>query len=192
MRIPTKALQDYPWLVRLILWAQKRKYGVSLSPALLLGRAPAILYGVQVLYRALDRKGSPIEPSLRSLLNIRVAQINHCSFCIDASSGLLRRQGISLEKISALPGFEESPLFAERERAALAYAEAMTYPDRGVTDEVFERVRRCFDEQAAVELTAVIGYQNMSSKFNAALGVPPQGFCRLPATMQNKEELPSA
>jgi hypothetical protein len=50
-----------------------------------------------------------------------------------------------------------------------------------VTDDLFARLKRQFDDDAIVELTALIAFQNLSSKFNAALDVPPQGFCRLPA-----------
>jgi alkylhydroperoxidase family enzyme len=63
---------------------------------------------------------------------------------------------------------------------ALEYADAITLSDLEVTDDVMARVKQQFDDDAIVELTALIAFQNMSSKFNAALDVPPQGFCRLP------------
>jgi alkylhydroperoxidase family enzyme len=72
-------------------------------------------------------------------------------------------------------------MFSEREKAALAYAETATRSDRRVDEELIVRLRRHFDDQAIVELAALIAYQNMSSKFNAALGIPAHGFCALPA-----------
>jgi alkylhydroperoxidase family enzyme len=56
----------------------------------------------------------------------------------------------------------------------------MTRSDLGVDDALFARLKDHFDDDAIIELTAIIAYQNMSSKFNAALGVPAQGFCRTP------------
>ena len=84
--------------------------------------------------------------------------------------------GISDEKILALDGYATSPLYDERERAALEYADAITLSDRDVEDDLFERVRGFFDEDATVELTAVIAWENSSSKFNRALRVPSQGL----------------
>lgn len=80
-------------------------------------------------------------------------------------------------KLAALEGFESSSLFTEREKAALAYAQAATDLRTQVDDACRARLRAHFDEQAIVELTALVAFQNMSSKFNAALGVPAQGFC---------------
>lgn len=79
--------------------------------------------------------------------------------------------------LAALPGFGSSPLFSERERAALAYAEAATDPAKRVDEACFARLRAHFDEQAILELTALVAFQNLSSKFNAALAVPAQGLC---------------
>ena len=84
--------------------------------------------------------------------------------------------GISDEKILALAEYATSPLYDEGERTALEYADAMTLSDRDVDDDLFERVRSFFDDDAVVELTAVIAWENSSSKFNRALRVPSQGL----------------
>ncbi len=84
--------------------------------------------------------------------------------------------GVSNEKILALGDYATSTLYDERERTALEYADAMTLSDRDVQDELFVRVRRFFDDDAVVELTAVIAWENSSSKFNRALRVPSQGL----------------
>ena len=84
--------------------------------------------------------------------------------------------GVSDEKILALDEYATSPLYDEVERTVLEYADAITLSDRDVGDELFERLRRFFDEDAVVELTAVIAWENSSSKFNRALRVPSQGL----------------
>ena len=82
--------------------------------------------------------------------------------------------GVSDEKIMALPEYATSPLYNEAERLALEYADCMTITGREVTDELFARVRAVYDDDAIVELTAIIAWENASSKFNRALRVPSQ------------------
>lgn len=181
MRIEPKPLGAYPWYLRPFFWNQRRKYGAVLDSALLWARAPRLFLGVAFLYGMIDRKSSPLEPALRSLVTVRVSQINGCSFCVDLNSATLLARGAGSDKLDALAGWRESPLFDERERAALDYADAMTRSDREVEDEVFQRLSAHFDDDAIVELTGLIAFQNLSTKFNTALAVPAQGFCRRPA-----------
>ena len=84
--------------------------------------------------------------------------------------------GVSDEKILALDEYATSPLYEEKERVALEYAERMTITDQDADDELFSRLRGFFDEDALVELTAAIAWENSSSKFNRALRVPAQGL----------------
>ena len=86
--------------------------------------------------------------------------------------------GVSDEKILALDEYATSPLYEEKERVALEYAERMTNTDQDVDDELFSRLRRFFDEDALVELTAAIAWENSSSKFNRALRVSSQQLWR--------------
>jgi alkylhydroperoxidase family enzyme len=84
--------------------------------------------------------------------------------------------GVSEAKILALDEYAASPLYDEKERVALEYADAITLSNRDVSDELFSRVRRFFDDDALVELTAVTAWENSSSKFNRALRVVSQGL----------------
>jgi AhpD family alkylhydroperoxidase len=167
----------FPWYVRLIFALQRRKYGTELESARLWGRLPRSFLALTLLYRTLDRDDSPIEPGLRALILVRIAQINWCTFCVDLNSAAALERAVAPEKLAALESFESSPLFSEREKAALGYVEAMTDPARRVDDARFARLRAHFSEEQALEITALAAFQNLSSKFNAALGVPAQGFC---------------
>ncbi|MEE9560785.1 MAG: carboxymuconolactone decarboxylase family protein [Acidiferrobacterales bacterium] len=167
----------FPWYMRLFFWNQKRRYGAVLEPARLWGRTPKVFIALALLYGALDRRSSPIEPALRSLLTVRVSQINWCAFCVDINSATLLKRGVDRAKLAELANFEASPLFSEAEKAALAYSEAVTYTECQPTARHYERLREHFDDNAIIELTALVAFQNLSSKFNAALGVAPQGFC---------------
>ena len=96
---------------------------------------------------------------------------------INASRGM--HEGAGEDKIRAIDQAATSPLFDEVERAAIAYAEAMTITGQRVPDELFARVRKHFSEAQIVELTAAVALENFRSKFNVALGIEAQGFCVL-------------
>jgi alkylhydroperoxidase family enzyme len=87
--------------------------------------------------------------------------------------------GASEAKIAEVTNAASSELFSEGERAAIEFAEAMTFSDRRVSDELFARVRSHFSEAQVVELTAAVALENFRSKFNVALGIEAQGFCVL-------------
>lgn len=179
--ITVKPLTDYPWWIRLFFWKQKHTYGRVLVPGMLWARSPWVFAAVALFYGALDRRSSPLRPDLRSLITVRVSQINHCAFCVDINSATLEKRGVSAAKIQQLSRWRVSSLFSPEERLALEYAEAMTIARPGVSAELRQRLLRVWDEDFIVELTGLIAFQNLSSKFNAALDVPPQGFCTLPA-----------
>ena len=177
--VDTPEAFPYPWYMRMVFMLQRRRYGRELEPVRLWGRIPGAYPAMAAMYRTLDRRRSRIEAGLRSLIQVLVSRINWCEFCVDLNSHLGLERGIASEKFQALLEFEHSPLFSEREKAALHYAQAVT---RGNPPDPanLSRLRENFDDQAIVELAALIAYQNMSSKFNAALGIPAHGFCSLP------------
>ena len=180
MRISPKPLGANPWYPRPFFWNRRRKYGVVLDAALLWARTPRVFLGVAFLYGMIDRKSSPLEPVLRSLVTVRVSQLNGCRFCVVLNSATLLKRGVAIDKVAALADWRGSNLFDQRERAALEYADAVTLRSGEIEQDLIERVKDHFDDDGVVELTALIAIQNMSSKFNSALGVPPQGFCRIP------------
>jgi len=181
MRVSTKPIKSYPWILRPFFWNQKRKYGEVLLPGMLWGRVPRLFMAVAILFGVLDRKSSPLSPTLRSLVTVRVSQINWCRFCVDINSMVLAKRTGSMGKVEQLENWRTSELFDDKERAVLDYAEAITYSDRQVTDEMVTKLKEYFDENAIVELTGLVAFQNLSSKFNSALEVPSQGFCTIPA-----------
>lgn len=180
MRISPRSVRDCPWYLRPFFWNQKRKYGSALDASQMWARVPRLFLAIAHLYGALDRASSPLSPALRSLVTVRVSQLNGCPFCIDLNSYTLMKRGVPQEKVAELGAWRESEQFSEVERLALDFAEAMTLSDLKVEDAVFAGLKRHFDEDGLVELTALIAFQNLSSKFNAALDIPPQGFCTMP------------
>jgi AhpD family alkylhydroperoxidase len=126
----------------------------------------------------LERRSSPLSPVLRSLVMVRVSQINRCAFCVDMNSATLAKRGVSEDKILAVAEWRRTDLFAPDERLALEYAEVTSL--NKVDDDLRLRMKESWDDDTIVELTGLIAYQNLSAKFNSALDVPAQGFCRMP------------
>lgn len=179
MRIDLPKSKKVAWYIRPFLWHQKRKYGAVLTPALVYAKIPRLFIAIANLYGVIDRKNSPLAPALRSLITVRISQINWCRFCVDINSATLIKRAGSEEKCQQLVHWRESSLFSEQEKAALDYAEKITLSEQVVDGACFMALQRFFSENAIIELTALIAFQNMSSKFNNALDIEPQGFCSL-------------
>ncbi len=178
MRLSTNHFQKAPWYLKPFFWNQKRKYGQHLEPAKIWASVPGLFLSVASIYGTLERKNAPVNPVIRSLVSIRVSQMNGCSFCVDLNSLTIMERIKNADKIDALLHWRNSALFSPDESAALDYAEQITDSKQQVTDPCFETLKAHFDESAIVELTALISFQNMSSKFNSALGIEPQGLCK--------------
>ncbi|MBB3141087.1 carboxymuconolactone decarboxylase family protein [Halomonas organivorans] len=111
--------------------------------------------------------GSGLEPSLMELVKTRASQINGCAFCLHMHTRDARADGESEQRLYLLSAWRESPLYSERERAALAWTEALTrLADSEVTDEMYDQARRHFDEEELVKLTLLIGAINIWNRIN--------------------------
>ena len=178
MRVSHRAPAALPWYLRPFFWLQKRRWRQLLVPALTWARVPRYYFALIHFYSAIERKRSMLEPLLRSFVQARISQVEHCAFCIDLNSMLAAERAGAIDKALALDGWRDSMLFSARERLALEYAEAVG--GGRVNDELAARVKAEFGEDAMVELTGLAAFQIMSAKFNAALDIPAQGFCQLP------------
>lgn len=179
--IAPKPLGEYPWYLRWFFRRQERKYGKTLSPSWLWGRLPGHFGGMLLLLGLFQRRSFPIDTALRSLVSARVAQLNGCAFCVDLNAYNLLKASGSADKAAAVAHWRDREIYSDRERAALDYAEAMTDAPQRVEPAHFEALRRHFDEDGIVGLTAWIAFQNLSAKFNAALGAEENGLCQLPS-----------
>jgi uncharacterized peroxidase-related enzyme len=169
----------YPWHVRLFL-AFLAKRGRLSQSVRLWARSPRAFLSFLRLFKAVDREGSPLEPALRALVMARVSQLTQCDFCLDLNGSRALERGVTAEQLAALEHHAASPLFGAREKAALAFADAVTTTGAAVPPEVRQAVRAAFTDDAIVELSALVAFQNMSARFNAALDVPAEGFCKTP------------
>jgi len=118
---------------------------------------------------------SGLEPALMELVKIRASQINGCAYCIDMHTKDARVNGESEQRIYALSAWRETPFFTDRERAALAWTEALTLiSETHAPDDVYEEVRRQFTEKELVALTmaivAINGWNRILIGFRAVPG----------------------
>ena len=102
-------------------------------------------------------KQSGLEPGLLDLVKTRVSEINRCAYCIDMHTKDARARGETEQRLYELPAWHETPFYTDRERAALAWAEAVTLLPAGpVTNDVYQEARRHFSEKELVDLTLAI------------------------------------
>jgi AhpD family alkylhydroperoxidase len=118
--------------------------------------------------------GCGLEHSLLELVKIRASQINGCAFCIDMHTKDARAAGETEQRIYALNAWRETPFFNERERAALAWAEAVTHIGNGVSDDLFAEARQQFSEKELVDLTwalaAINAWNRVAISFRSVPG----------------------
>ena len=114
-----------------------------------------------------------IEVKLLHLIKLRASQINGCAYCIDMHTKDARAMGETEQRLYALNGWRETSFFSDRERAALEWAEAITrVADTHVPDEVYDRVRRHFDEGELVALTFAAVVINAFNRLAISFRVP--------------------
>ena len=116
---------------------------------------------------------SPVEQSLLELVAFRVSQINGCAYCLDMHSKDLRAHGETEQRLYMVDAWRETNLYTDRERAALAWAEAVTkLENKSVPDDVYEGAARQFSEEELIDLTmSVIGI-NSYNRINVAFHTP--------------------
>jgi AhpD family alkylhydroperoxidase len=128
------------------------------------------MYGLERYARS-----SGLEHSLLELVKLRASVLNGCAFCVDMHTKDARAAGESEQRLYAIPVWEETPFFSERERAALAWTDAVTrlQPDH-VPDALYEQARSCFSEKELVDLTlaivAINGWNRLAIAFRAVPG----------------------
>jgi AhpD family alkylhydroperoxidase len=134
---------------------------------------PAVYKAVFALQAYVDQSG--LDAKLRELIKIRASQINGCAYCLVMHTRDARKHGESDDRMHLLNAWREAPVFTARERAALAWTEALTLvSETHVPDEVHDEVKRQFSEKEIVDLTAAVAAINTWNRINIALRVPPQ------------------
>jgi AhpD family alkylhydroperoxidase len=116
---------------------------------------------------------SPVEKSLLGLIYFRVSQVNGCAYCLDMHAKDLRAEGETEQRLYVLDAWREAPFYTDRERAALAWAEAVTKITGGnVPDEVYEQAIAQFSEQELADLTIAVIAINSYNRINIAFPAP--------------------
>src|SRR3974390_86826 len=137
---------------------------------------PEAFKAMLALSQTLEKTG--LTPQLIDLVNYRVSQLNSCAFCLDMHSKDLRARGETEQRLYMISAWREAPhLYSDRERAALAWVEAMTRLEDGqVPDEVYEIARKAFSQAELVQLTLAIVTINGWNRFNVAFRTPAGNY----------------
>ena len=128
------------------------------------------------LTQAVERTG--LAPQLIDLINYRISQLNGCAFCLDMHSKDLRARGETEQRLYMMSAWREAPhLYSSRERAALAWAEAVTrLEDQQIPDAVYDIARKEFSEAELTQLTLAVVAINGWNRFNVAFHTPAGGY----------------
>jgi alkylhydroperoxidase family enzyme len=148
--------------------------GNGIEPMEIWAHQPKMLIGMGVFNQAV-RAGKTVDERIRNLVELKGAQMIGCEYCVDLGSQICRNSGFSDAELLALPRYQSSDLFTDREKAALDYAVAVMRTPVEVTDELFTRVRSYFDDRQLVEITALLTLVNLD-RLNAAFGIGSAGF----------------
>jgi AhpD family alkylhydroperoxidase len=133
----------------------------------------------------IDRASKSLPVSVRELAVFWTARTIGCSWCVDFGSMLQRLDGLDIKRLEDIDNYATSTAFTDNERAAIAYADAMTTDPHTVTDKQVADLKARFGDAGVIELTYQIGVENMRARMNTALGITEQGFnsgdaCRIP------------
>ena len=114
-----------------------------------------------------------LEPDLLDLVRLRASQLNGCAFCLDMHAKDARARGETEQRLYLLDAWREAPFYSERERAALAWTEAVTLlTGRDVPDEVYDEARGHFSDEELANLTLAVVAINGWNRLNVAFRTP--------------------
>jgi len=143
-----------------------------MKPRLSMALSPETIKPLTALHASVDAGG--LERSLIDLIRVRASQINGCAFCINSHTREARAHGESEQRLYLLDAWREAPHFRERERAALAWTEAVTLiADTHAPDPDFALVKAQFSDEEIVRLTMAIADINAWNRFGIAFRIPP-------------------
>ncbi|MCX2934866.1 carboxymuconolactone decarboxylase family protein [Mycobacterium sp. CVI_P3] len=174
-----------PRLTRLMYRWARRRFGEVPEPFAVYAHHTRLLVASAAHEGLLQNASKTLPVSVRELAVFWTARTVGCSWCVDFGQMLMRLEGLDLDRLAQVDNYATSPLYTDDERAAIAYADAMTKDPHLVTDEQVDDLRRRFGAAGLVELTYQIGVENMRARMNTALGITEQGFgsgdaCRVP------------
>lgn len=153
----------------------RKRFGAVMDPVALFAHHPRLMLGYGMLELAADRSHR-VEERLKHLAELRAGMLAGCEWCLDFGSAISARKGVSDAELRELPRYRESELFSELDKLVLDYATGISRTPVDVSDELFDRLRRHFDEAQLVELTTLIALENFRARFNWAFGLAAQGF----------------
>ena len=184
-RIPAKKTSEAGPFLKLVYRIAGRRYGAVPEPMAVAAHHAGLLRANAVHELMVERASKKVPANVRELAVYRVATRIGCSWCVDFGTMLQKHDGLDIERLKKIDDYATSPAFSDRERLAIAYADAMSGEQVTVTDEQVAELEREFGREGVVELTYQVALENSRARMNSALGIVDQGFtsgdaCRIP------------
>lgn len=185
-----KALSDEPYLapverphsiiMRLVYAVTQKQFGKVLTPLKVWGVRLPPAFGTFVgKISKLDKK-LVLPQEIQFLVRQRVAQINTCTFCVDIGRYFAMKEHVAEDKIQALERYRESPLFNERERAALDYVTELTR-DKQIAPATITRLKANFSDREICEIAWLVAGEHVYNMINIGLNIHSDSLCSVPA-----------
>jgi uncharacterized peroxidase-related enzyme len=133
---------------------------------------PAVLNTFLPLYKAVISDGT-VGAKYKELAYLRASMVNGCEYCTRAHMASSKGAGVTAEQVAALPFYSRSPLFDDKEKATILYADRVTRGPAGIRSSELQELRKFFDEGQIVELTLAVCMANFTNRFNDALEIIP-------------------
>lgn len=166
------------WLTRLGIRLARRQFGQVPEPLRVMLHHRGLMWANGIHELVFQRAAKVLDAELRELVIHRVATRIGCSWCVDFGTMMTIRAGFSVERHRELGHYRTSGVFTEREKLALAFADAMTDLPMTVDDELVAALRAELGDAGLLELTYSVAIENMRARTNLALGVTAQGYTR--------------
>lgn len=191
MNTPANSVSDEPFLapierphslvMRVVYAMTKKQFGKVLTPLKVWAvRLPAAFGSFVGKIAQLDKK-LVLSQDIQFLVRQRVAQMNTCSFCIDIGRFFAMKEHVAEDKIAALERYNESPLFTERDRAALDYVTELTR-DKRISPAAIARLKANFSEREICEIAWLVAGEHVYNMINVGLNIHSDMLCSVAAT----------
>jgi len=169
-RVPLAERNQVPVEVAILYDKLQADRGVVPNMFKALANAPDLVLGIAAFLRGLMCEGA-LPGWYKELISTRVASLNDCEYCISAHRHLASKRGASAEQVAGYDSYESGP-FTEKEKAGFRYADLLHVSGHAVDDAAFAALRKHFNSQEIIELTAVAAAFEFFTRMNTALHIP--------------------
>ena len=175
-------------IMKLVYWLTKKQFGKVMTPVKVIYSRLPLSFGTFIQKLEKLEQKYELPKYIAVLVRTHVAQLNTCGFCIDIGKmEVIKHFPDQQEKFFSVSSFKTSPLFTERERAALLFAEELTLHKK-ISDETFAKAQKHFSERELVEIAWAVTREHIYNIMNLAFDIESDGFCQIPEPQHKRKK----